>query len=136
MASLREPDGEQGVVDGSGRPLTAPKPARPAGWSGAAPADLGQESSPGAWALVWTIVVVKTITIVVTIAAARSWDAGAIMALTTWPWLVVIAVLIAGPALFQYRLRQVRARRAELLRAEWLLEERTSADRPDDASPA
>jgi hypothetical protein len=107
-------------------PVTAPAP-RPAGWSSPAPADLGQDGTPAAWLLVWTIVTVKAITLVVTIAIARSWDAGAVMALTTWPWLVAIGALVAGPLLFRYRLRRVRARRAALQRAEWHLDDRGPA---------
>jgi hypothetical protein len=104
----------------------------PPGWSSPAPADLGQDGSSAAWLLVWTIVAVKAITLIVTIAVARSWDAGAVMALTTWPWLVAIGALVAGPLLFRYRLRRVRARRAALLRAEWHLDDRRSAN--DEAS--
>jgi hypothetical protein len=98
-------------------------PVVPPGWSSPPPADLGNDGSPSAWLLVWTIVVVKLITLVVTVAVAQSWDAGAIVALTSWIWVVVVAVLIAGPLLFRLRLRRVRARRAQLLRAEWLLDE-------------
>jgi hypothetical protein len=80
--------------------------------------------------LVWTIVAVKVVTIVVTIAVAQSWDAGAIIGLTSWIWLPAIGVLVAGPLLFRRRLRRVRARRAALIRAEWML------DAANDARPA
>ena len=93
------------------------------GWTGPAPADLGQHGSPSAWLLVWTIVGVKLITLVVTVAVARSWNAGALVALTSWLWVVVVALLVAGPLLFRFRLRRVRTRRARLLRAEWLLDD-------------
>src|SRR5687767_10530362 len=95
---------------------------RPPGWSGPPPADLGDDGSPGAWVLVWTIVVLKLVTLVVTVAVARSWDAGAIVALTSWLWVLVVAVLVAGPLLFRLRLRRVRARRAQMLRAEWMVD--------------
>ena|SRR5688500_11299399 len=110
-------------------PFTGPtstasrQPQRPPGWSGPPPADHGDDGSPGAWALVWTIVVLKLITLVVTVAVARSWDAGAVVALTSWLWVVVVALLVAGPLLVRLRLRRVRSRRAQLLRAEWLLDE-------------
>ena len=111
-------------------PATTPPRPMPGIRPDLAPHDLGQSSSPGAWFLVWTIVVVKLITVVVTIAVARSWDAGAVLALTTWPWLLAIAALVAGPLLFRRRLRRVRARRAQLLRAEWMLDD----GRPDEAA--
>jgi hypothetical protein len=108
----------------TGPTSTAPRQSqRPPGWSGPPPADLGSTGSPSAWLLVWTIVVLKLITLVVTVAVARSWDAGAIVALTSWLWVLVVAVLVAGPLLFRLRLRRVRARRAELLRGEWLVDE-------------
>ena len=106
-------------------PTAPPKPQLPQGWSSQPPADLGQGGSPGAWLLVWTIVVVKLLTLAITIAVARSWDAGAILAITSWYWLLVIGLLVAGPVLFRLRLRRARARRAQLLRAEWLLDDRT-----------
>ena len=120
MTPFAAPDAEQPAPS---VPAAGPRPPYPQGWSSPPPADLGQSGSPGAWLLVWTIVVVKLITVVVTIAVARSWDAGAVLAIMSWPWLVAIAVLVAGPLLFRRRLRRVRARRAQLLRAEWMVDD-------------
>ena len=36
-----------------------------------------------------------------------------------WPWLVAIAVLLTPPAVYWGRLVRMRARRAQLQRAEW-----------------
>ena len=119
MTPFATPDAEQPAP---GAPAAGSRPPYPQGWSSPPPADLGQIGSARAWLLVWTIVVVKLITVVVTIAVARSWDAGAVLALTTWPWLLAIAALVAGPVLFHRRLRRVRARRAQLLRSEWMLD--------------
>ena len=131
MDTILAPGGDPD--DGDRRPaaIAASAAPHPPGWSSPAPADLGQESSPAAWLLVWTIVAVKAITLIVTIAIARSWDAGAVMALTTWPWLVAIGAIVAGPLLLRFRLRRVRAKRTALLRAEWLLDD---GRQPSDVS--
>ena len=77
----------------------------------------------GAWTLVWTLVAMKIITIGVVVVAARRAEAGTLFAVITWHWLVMLGVLLAAPVLFRYRLRRVRSRREELLRAEWMVEE-------------
>jgi hypothetical protein len=123
MAPFDGPGSERRDADPGGASAAAPARAYPPGWSSPAPADLGEAGSTGAWALIWTIVAVKAITLVVTFAVARSWDAGAIMAIMSWPWLLAIAALVAGPLLFRLRLRRVRARRLELLRSEWEVDE-------------
>jgi hypothetical protein len=41
---------------------------------------------------------------------------------TTWPFLVLPAIAVAGPLLFYWRLRRVRARREQLRRAEWMID--------------
>ncbi len=72
--------------------------------------------------LVGTIVAAKLATIVVILAMGRSAEAGALVAATTWHWAIVLAALVAAPVAYAVRLRRVRARRAELLRAEWSVE--------------
>lgn len=136
MASFDGSDADgPGTATGASAPASAPNRPNPPGWSSPPPPDFGQDGSPGAWLLVWTIVVVKAVTLIVTIAVAQSWDAGAFVALTSWLWLPAIAVLAAGPLLFRRRLRRVRARRAQLLRSEWMLDSaRDAPERP--ASPA
>ena len=81
----------------------------------------------GAWTLVWTLVVMKIVTIVIVIVAARRTEAGTLFALITWHWLVLLGALLAAPVLFRYRLRRVRSRRAALLRAEWMVDDEVSA---------
>ena len=81
----------------------------------------GAPSTPegNPFVLVGTIVVVKVATIAVVLAAARSAEAGVLVAATTWYWVVPLVGLAAVPVAFALRLRRVRARRAELLRGEW-----------------
>ncbi|MBI2755262.1 MAG: hypothetical protein HYX52_00985 [Chloroflexi bacterium] len=44
---------------------------------------------------------------------------------TGWPWLVVLLVLVGPPLFAWYRLVKVRARRAQLRRSEWMVDEVT-----------
>lgn len=41
----------------------------------------------------------------------------------SWTWVLGGGLLVAGPLLYQIRLRRVRSRRAELQRSEWLVNE-------------
>jgi hypothetical protein len=52
----------------------------------------------------------------------RSEMAALLAVLTTWLWIVVVGILLAGPAGYWWRLRRVRSRRAALQRAEWMVE--------------
>ena len=80
-------------------------------------------TSVGAWTLVWTLVVMKIVTIGVVVLAARRAEAGALFAVITWHWLVLLGALLVAPVVFRVRLRRVRARRTALLRAEWMMDE-------------
>jgi hypothetical protein len=79
--------------------------------------------SVGVWTLIWTLVTMKILTIVIVVVAARRAEAGALFAVITWHWLVVLGALLAAPVLFRYRLRRVRGRRDDLMRAEWMVED-------------
>lgn len=75
------------------------------------------------WAFVWTLFAFKIATVVATFwAAAGSMQAAVVLMATNWIFLIVPTVAIWGPVAFHYRKRQVRRRRAALLRAEWMLE--------------
>lgn len=80
-----------------------------------------ETTTVGVWALVWTIFVAKLATLVFVMLAAHSFQAAALVSATTWPWLVIATALAISPLLFRYRLRRVRAKRARLLRAEWMI---------------
>jgi hypothetical protein len=41
---------------------------------------------------------------------------------STWLWVVVLAILLSSPAAFWWRIRRVRSRRAELQRSEWMIQ--------------
>ena len=85
--------------------------------------------SASVWLLLGTILAAKLATVLVVLWLAWSPEAGALVAATLWFWLPVAAALLAGPALFRWRLRRVRAKRAALVAAEWSVGE-------DGAAPA
>jgi len=41
---------------------------------------------------------------------------------STWLWAVVLVILLSSPAAYWWRIRRMRARRAELQRSEWMVE--------------
>jgi hypothetical protein len=81
------------------------------------------------WLLVWTILVAKVGTLAIILMAARSTEGGTLIAVTSLPWIAAGVALAAGPVLFRYRLRRVRARRDQLRRQEWMETESTEKDR-------
>ena len=59
-------------------------------------------------------------TAVVVLVISPSAQAGAYAVVAGWGWLALAVALVAGPLLFRWRLVRVRARRARLLREEWM----------------
>jgi hypothetical protein len=74
------------------------------------------------WTFLWVLFAFKIATVIAIIWAARSWEAGAMVSATTWPFLIIPTVALAGPLVYWVRVRRVRARRAQLLRSEWMLD--------------
>lgn len=52
------------------------------------------------------------------------------IAVTSWYWVLAVALLVAAPTLAWVRLVRVRARRQRLRRAEWMLEQSSPAEMP------
>ena len=73
------------------------------------------------WLLLGAIGGAKLGAIAVVVWASRSAEAGVLVGVTTWYWLVVTGALLAGPLLFRLRLLRARAKREALRRAEWML---------------
>ncbi|MEA2524225.1 MAG: hypothetical protein QOF33_1516 [Thermomicrobiales bacterium] len=94
------------------------------------PAAADEETPPSVWLLIWTIYLAKLATIILVIWASHSYQTTALIAATTWPWLVVAGALGLGPFLFHLRLRRVRARREHLKRAEWMLRPNATPSSP------
>jgi hypothetical protein len=68
-------------------------------------------------------------------AAGGSSEAGILLSATQWIWLIIPGIVVFGGLAFRYRLRRVRARRLELQRSEWMLDEHETvgaAVRPHD----
>jgi len=82
------------------------------------PEDLG-----AAWAFLWVLFAFKMATVVLIFWHMRTFETGMLLTATTWFWIPLIGVLVAGPLLFRYRLLRVRAKRERLRRAEWMLEQ-------------
>jgi hypothetical protein len=73
---------------------------------------------------VWTLFFFKIATVVATLwAAGFTREASYLLSITTWPWLIIPIIAISGPIIFHYRLRRVRARRNELQRSEWMIDD-------------
>lgn len=90
-------------------------------------ADRSGEPGGNPFLLVGTILAAKIATIAVILISQWSSDAAGLVAATTWHWTLVVAALVAAPVAFAVRLRRVRARRASLVRAEWLLDDPPTA---------
>src|SRR5688500_7046602 len=75
------------------------------------------------WGFIWVLFGFKLATVVAIFAVARSEEAAVLLAATTWYFLPIPVVAVAGTLLFRYRLHKVRRRREQLRRAEWLLDE-------------
>lgn len=83
-----------------------------------------EEEHASIWPYVWILFVFKFVTVGATWwYASRSSEATSILAVTHWFWLFIPLVAIAGPLLFQVRLRKVRRRRAALQASEWMVDE-------------
>ena len=84
-----------------------------------------------AWAFLWILFVFKMATVGLIFWHMQTFETGMLLAATTWFWIPVVGVLIAGPLLFRYRLLRVRAKRERLRRAEWMLEHEKSSQRAE-----
>lgn len=80
------------------------------------------DEKPAVWAFLWTLFAFKMATVGAIIWASQSWETGVLLTATTWPFLIIPAVAVAGPAAFYLRLRRVRRRREQLRRAEWMVD--------------
>ncbi|MGD9714735.1 MAG: hypothetical protein AB7V46_22140 [Thermomicrobiales bacterium] len=75
------------------------------------------------WSFLWVLFVFKIATVGATAwAAGWSSEAGYILSITTWPWLIIPALAFSGSFLYQWRVRRVRRRRAALQLSEWMIE--------------
>ena len=97
------------------------------------PDDPEQDGIAAAWAFLWILFAFKMATVGLIFYHLRTAETGLILTATTWYWLPVIGFMIAGPLLFRYRLRRVRAKREALRRAEWMLDQEQGVGEHADA---
>lgn len=80
-------------------------------------------------AFLWTLFIFKFATVAAIYwAAGGSSEAGILLSATTWPWLIIPGIVLFGWLAFHLRMRRMRARRRDLLRAEWMVDERETMD--------
>lgn len=85
--------------------------------------DPDDDGMGAAWAFVWILFAFKLATVGLIFYHMHTFESGMFLAATTWFWLIVIGALTAGPLIFRYRLRRVRARREHLRRSEWMVDQ-------------
>lgn len=100
-------------------------------WDEGRPSAPPREDKVVVWAFLWTLFVFKIATVGLIFWASKSAEAGVILSATTWPWLIIPAFAVAGTVAYRYRLMKVRAKREQLRRAEWMLDEGGSRQRAE-----
>ena len=86
-------------------------------------------------AFIWILFAFKMETVAAVVwAAGDSSEAWILLSATTWPWLIIPGIVIFGWLTFRLRLRRARARRIELQRSEWMVDEQTVLDPARQAS--
>src|SRR4051794_17846463 len=76
------------------------------------------ESATAVWAFLLVLFFFKLATVALIFWNLSTWESGVVLGATLWYWFPPLVFLGAGPAIFYYRLRKVRARREALRRAE------------------
>jgi hypothetical protein len=72
-----------------------------------------------AWAFIWTLFAFKMASVAVLLYWIGPGEFLYLVGLTTWPWLVIPGIALAGPIGYRLRLRRMRKRRDALRRAEF-----------------
>ena len=81
------------------------------------------EAEAAVWGFLLGLFIFKLVTVGVIFWYNRTWETGLVLGATLWYWFPPLVILAAGPVLFYYRLRKVRARRDALQRSEWMLDD-------------
>ena len=83
-----------------------------------------EEESFSIWPFVWILFGFKLATaLIIWWFAAGSAGTYSILVGTHWFWLVFPILALSGPIAYQWRLRRVRRKRAQLQAAEWMVDE-------------
>ena len=86
-----------------------------------------EDSAAAVWAFLAVLFCFKLATVALIFWHLRTWESAAVLGATMWYWFPPLILLGAGPAIFYYRLRKVRARREALRRAEWMVDDESGA---------
>lgn len=89
-----------------------------------------REGRGAMWAIAAPLILLKVWATGLLLFYSPTHDAVVLVLATGWPWLVVLAAMLAAPTLFWWRLVRVRRHREQLRRAEWLLDSPTGRRRP------
>ena len=84
-------------------------------------ADDPEDATSAVWAFLLVLFFFKLITVVLIFWHLRTLESGLVLGATFWYWIPPLALFGAGPVVFYYRLRKVRARRDALRRSEWMV---------------
>ncbi len=72
------------------------------------------------WGFLWTLFAFKILTVgVIWWAATGTGESLAMIAATTWYWLLIPIAAITGPSIVKWRMIKLRKRRRYLLQSEW-----------------
>ncbi len=80
---------------------------------------MARDSRAALWTFLGMAIGFKLVTSVLIFAMMPSAHSAIFLIGMNWYWLVLPIVVVALPAMFWFRLMRVRARRRELIRAEW-----------------
>ncbi|MBA2595117.1 MAG: hypothetical protein M3Q50_12210 [Chloroflexota bacterium] len=79
------------------------------------------DSAATVWAFLLVLFCFKLATVGLIFWHMRTFESGIVLGSTLWYWFPPLLLLGAGPVVFYYRLRKVRARRDALQRSEWMV---------------
>ncbi len=78
------------------------------------------DGQSAAWAFLWTLFLFKLATVGIIIYAASGSGESLVMTVaTTWYWLIIPALALAGPLLVRWRMIRLRRKREQLRASEW-----------------
>ena len=79
------------------------------------------EGAGAVWGFLLVLFAFKVVTVALIFWHLQTFESGLILGATLWYWFPPLIALAAGPLIFYYRLRKVRARREALRRSEWMI---------------
>ena len=86
------------------------------------------EGSAAVWGFLLVLFFFKLATVGLIFWHMRTVESGVFLGATLWYFFPPLILLGAGPIVFYYRLRKVRARRDALRRSEWMIEDGQDVD--------